>query len=209
MTTGFYAGSFDPPHLGHIDVATRAAKLFDKLVIGIGTHPTKKPLFDLTTRKKMLTACLNNIKNIENEKAEKNKENEKNRKNENAEKNKENEKNRKNENAEKNKENKKAKNTQIELISFDGLTLRAANSHKAHYLVRSIRNQKDYTYETEMAQANALLNGGLPTLFFPPNPTLSHISSSLLKEILEAGGDVSPFIPKNIKPIIEESLTNH
>lgn len=43
--TGFYSGSFDPVTLGHLDVIRRAARLVDRLVIGIGIHPGKAPLF--------------------------------------------------------------------------------------------------------------------------------------------------------------------
>ena len=42
---GFFAGSFDPFTLGHADIVARALKIFDEVVIGIGTHPTKKPFF--------------------------------------------------------------------------------------------------------------------------------------------------------------------
>ena len=43
--TGFYSGSFDPVTAGHLDVITRAAALVDRLVIGVGIHPGKTPLF--------------------------------------------------------------------------------------------------------------------------------------------------------------------
>jgi pantetheine-phosphate adenylyltransferase len=42
---GFYSGTFDPVTLGHADVIRRAARLVDRLVIGIGVHPAKAPLF--------------------------------------------------------------------------------------------------------------------------------------------------------------------
>jgi pantetheine-phosphate adenylyltransferase len=43
--TVFYAGSFDPVTLGHLDLIERAARLFDRVVIGVGVHHGKKPLF--------------------------------------------------------------------------------------------------------------------------------------------------------------------
>ncbi len=52
---GFYSGSFDPVTLGHADVIKRAALLVDRLVIGIGVNPGKKPLFDANERMTMLT----------------------------------------------------------------------------------------------------------------------------------------------------------
>lgn len=53
---GFYSGSFDPVTLGHTDVIERACRLVDRLVIGIGVHPEKKPMFDAQARIDMLTA---------------------------------------------------------------------------------------------------------------------------------------------------------
>lgn len=53
---GFYSGSFDPVTLGHVDVMRRALALVDKLVIGIGTHPGKTPLFTVAERTAMLKA---------------------------------------------------------------------------------------------------------------------------------------------------------
>ena len=53
---GFYSGTFDPVTLGHTDVVERACRLVDKLVIGIGVHPEKSPLFSAQERIDMLTA---------------------------------------------------------------------------------------------------------------------------------------------------------
>jgi pantetheine-phosphate adenylyltransferase len=53
---GFYPGSFDPVTLGHTDVIARACRLVDKLVIGIGAHDAKKPLFTADERIAMLQA---------------------------------------------------------------------------------------------------------------------------------------------------------
>jgi pantetheine-phosphate adenylyltransferase len=53
---GFYPGSFDPVTLGHSDVIARACRLVDKLVIGIGVHDAKKPMFSADERIAMLEA---------------------------------------------------------------------------------------------------------------------------------------------------------
>lgn len=53
---GFYPGSFDPLTLGHIDIIVRAAKLVDKLVVAVGQHHGKKPLFAIDDRIDMLKA---------------------------------------------------------------------------------------------------------------------------------------------------------
>ena len=54
--TGFFSGSFDPVTLGHTDIIARAARLVDVLVIGIGVHPGKSPLFSIEEKMEMLRA---------------------------------------------------------------------------------------------------------------------------------------------------------
>jgi pantetheine-phosphate adenylyltransferase len=54
--TGFYSGSFDPVTLGHADVMRRALQLVDVLVIGIGVHASKAPLFSVEEKTEMLRA---------------------------------------------------------------------------------------------------------------------------------------------------------
>lgn len=51
---GFYSGSFDPVTFGHTDVIARAAELVDRLVIGIGSHPSKSPMFTVEQRVELL-----------------------------------------------------------------------------------------------------------------------------------------------------------
>ena len=53
---GFYSGSFDPVTLGHLDVIARSLKLVDTLVIGIGLHPGKTPLFSTAEKTEMIKA---------------------------------------------------------------------------------------------------------------------------------------------------------
>jgi pantetheine-phosphate adenylyltransferase len=54
--TGFYSGSFDPVTLGHTDVIERACRLVDRLVIGVGIHPSKAPMFSDQERVEMLVS---------------------------------------------------------------------------------------------------------------------------------------------------------
>lgn len=65
MNIGFFAGSFDPPTLGHLDLIKRARALCDHLIVGIGTHAQKKPLFTIEERKKMLKTITESISEIE------------------------------------------------------------------------------------------------------------------------------------------------
>ncbi len=54
MRCAFYPGSFDPPTLGHRDIMRRALNVFDRLVAGVGVHPSKAPLFTDEERVAML-----------------------------------------------------------------------------------------------------------------------------------------------------------
>jgi pantetheine-phosphate adenylyltransferase len=56
MRIGFTSGSFDPVTNGHLDVIARAARMVDRLVVGIGVHPGKSPLFSAEERIQMLKA---------------------------------------------------------------------------------------------------------------------------------------------------------
>ena len=52
--SAFYSGSFDPVTLGHLDLIARAAAIVDRLVIGVGVHDAKKPMFPAEERVAML-----------------------------------------------------------------------------------------------------------------------------------------------------------
>jgi len=65
MTTkAIYPGTFDPITKGHIDLAERASKLFDEVVIAIAASPSKQPLFDVDERLEMAQISLSHIDNI-------------------------------------------------------------------------------------------------------------------------------------------------
>lgn len=59
-----YPGSFDPPTMGHVDVITRAARLFDELIVAVAVNADKKPLFSLQERVEMLQECCCSLSNV-------------------------------------------------------------------------------------------------------------------------------------------------
>jgi pantetheine-phosphate adenylyltransferase len=58
MRIGFYAGSFDPMTNGHLDVLVQALAICDRIVIGVGVSPTKKPMFSFKEREEMIVKSL-------------------------------------------------------------------------------------------------------------------------------------------------------
>jgi len=65
MVIALYPGSFDPVTVGHVDVATRAANLFEKLVIAVYETPSKKLLFDTEERWKLISNACSHLPNVE------------------------------------------------------------------------------------------------------------------------------------------------
>ncbi|MFQ6607081.1 MAG: pantetheine-phosphate adenylyltransferase [Fidelibacterota bacterium] len=65
MRTAVYPGTFDPITYGHLDIIIRALSLFDKLIVTIAENSTKKPLFDLEERIKLIEEATQDLQNIE------------------------------------------------------------------------------------------------------------------------------------------------
>src|SRR6516162_9466671 len=59
-----YAGSFDPPTLGHLDLIERASALFSDVVVGIGRHPTRSPLFTVEERLDLVARVSSDLPNV-------------------------------------------------------------------------------------------------------------------------------------------------
>lgn len=59
-----YAGSFDPATLGHLDLIERAAALFQNVIVAIGVHPTKHPLFSAEERKDLIRQVTSHLPNV-------------------------------------------------------------------------------------------------------------------------------------------------
>ncbi|MEC7835825.1 MAG: pantetheine-phosphate adenylyltransferase [Chloroflexota bacterium] len=65
MAKAFYPGSFDPAHNGHIDVAKRASRLFDEVIVGVYQAPPKVLMFDTGERVELFQESLKGIDNVE------------------------------------------------------------------------------------------------------------------------------------------------
>jgi pantetheine-phosphate adenylyltransferase len=82
----------------------------------------------------------------------------------------------------------------VEVRSFKGLTVQFAAEAKASHIIRGLRNSLDYTYEQQMAFTNAGLDQKIQTLFLPSAQNTFHISSTLIRSILNMHGDLNGLV---------------
>jgi pantetheine-phosphate adenylyltransferase len=86
----------------------------------------------------------------------------------------------------------------VEVESFDGLTVDFARRVGASFIVRGLRAVSDFESELQMAHMNRRLAPGVDTIFFMTSLEHSYLSSSLVKEIAQFGGDVSGMVPASV-----------
>jgi pantetheine-phosphate adenylyltransferase len=90
-------------------------------------------------------------------------------------------------------------NQKIEVDHFENLTADYCKKIGARFLLRGLRNASDFDYEKTISQINHIIGEGLETYFLISKPEYSHISSTIVREVIKGGGDASSFIPKEIK----------
>jgi pantetheine-phosphate adenylyltransferase len=137
-----YPGSFDPITYGHLDVVSRAAAVFDRLVFAVLVNPQKGAAI-LSTEE----CCPADVA------------------------------------------------VRIDVESFDGLTVDFCRHREATFIVRGLRAISDFESELQMAHTNRKLAPEVDTVFFMTALEHSYLSSSLVKEIVAFGGDVTQMVP--------------
>lgn len=141
-----YPGTFDPIHNGHIDIATRAAKLFDVLEFVVAINVEKEPLFTVEERLALITDSTKHIKNIK-------------------------------------------------VNQFTGLVVDYAKSSDSIAIIRGLRHVSDFEFEFQMAMMNFHLNPDIASLFMMPDEKYIHLNSTVVKDVVKNGGDISAFVP--------------
>lgn len=86
----------------------------------------------------------------------------------------------------------------VKVMAYSGLTVDFAQEQKARVIVRGIRSVKDFEYEEGIADINKKLSG-IETIFLFTEPELSSVSSSVVRELLHYGKDVSMFLPEGME----------
>ncbi|MGD0632659.1 MAG: pantetheine-phosphate adenylyltransferase [Beijerinckiaceae bacterium] len=149
--TALFIGSFDPVTNGHVALIAQAAKLCDVLVVAIGVHAGKAPLFPVEERRLLIAAsCAPALAQTA---------------------------------------------CALHVETFDGLAVEAARTHGASIIIRGLRDGTDLDYEMQMAGMNGAMAPGVQTIFLPAPPEVRHITATLVRQIAQMGGDVSPFVP--------------
>ena len=100
-------------------------------------------------------------------------------------------------------------NSKIEVLGYSRqLTVDLARENGAIAIIRGLRAVADFEYEFQLATMNRSLAPDIESIFFTPKDTLIYVSSSLVKEIATLGGDVSRFVPPNVKTALLEKISS-
>lgn len=157
MTIALYPGSFDPVTMGHVDIAERAAALFEKVIVAVYDEPPKRLMFNTEERVALMAKALEHIPNVE-------------------------------------------------VTSYEGLTVEFARQVKAKVIVRGLRMSSDFEREFEMALMNKKLAPDVELVCFMTKLEFEFVSSSLLKEAAKLGGCIADLVPKHVDKALREKL---
>jgi len=86
----------------------------------------------------------------------------------------------------------------IKVEAYDGLTVDFAQSRGAQFIIRGIRTVRDFEYEETIADINRKL-AGVETILLFTEPELTSVSSTIVRELLQFGKDVSDFLPEGME----------
>ncbi len=94
----------------------------------------------------------------------------------------------------------------VEVDSFEGLLVDYVIKRGTNVVLRGMRTVSDFEYELQMALANKTLNDGVETVFMVTDSEFSHISSSVIKEVVSLNGSASHMVPDIVEKKLREKL---
>jgi len=94
----------------------------------------------------------------------------------------------------------------VEVSHFSGLTVHYAKEQGIHCIIRGLRAVTDFEWELQMALMNQQLESGIETVFMTPGLNWGFVSSTLIKEIVANGGDVSAMVPPHVEKALLAKL---
>ena len=95
--------------------------------------------------------------------------------------------------------------SKVEAVIYDGLTVDCCKSVGANFILRGIRYVNDFEYEKAIADMNRSLEGNIETIFLTCLPQYTSVASTLVRDVLRNGGDVSQFLPDAVNASIKKS----
>ena len=94
----------------------------------------------------------------------------------------------------------------VKVVAFRGLVVDAIEKYNAQAVLRGLRAFSDFEYELQMAQTNRVLAPDVDTVFLTTSLEYAYLSSTIMKEVANFGGDLSKFAPSEITEAVEEKL---
>jgi pantetheine-phosphate adenylyltransferase len=95
----------------------------------------------------------------------------------------------------------------VEAEAFEGLLVTYVEQRGAQAIIRGLRAVSDFEFEFQLALMNRKLNERIETIFMMPKDTYTFLSSRIVKEIARLGGDVSAFVPSQVREALVARLT--
>jgi pantetheine-phosphate adenylyltransferase len=96
----------------------------------------------------------------------------------------------------------------IDALVYDGLTVECCREVGASFILRGIRYVNDFEYEKAIADMNRSIQGHIETVFLTCLPQYTSVASTLVRDVLRYGGDVSPFVPQAVTNTIQQISSN-
>jgi pantetheine-phosphate adenylyltransferase len=98
--------------------------------------------------------------------------------------------------------------SKIKAVIYDGLTVECCKRLKANYILRGIRYVNDFEYEKAIADMNRSLDENIETVFLTCLPKYTSVASTLVRDVIRNGGDVSQFVPEAVLKTIRQNNTS-
>jgi pantetheine-phosphate adenylyltransferase len=97
----------------------------------------------------------------------------------------------------------------VEALVYEGLTAECCKRVGAKFILRGIRYVNDFEYEKAIADMNRSLDSSIETIFLTCLPKFTSVASTLVRDVIRNGGDVSQFLPDVVRKSIKKMKTEH
>lgn len=92
----------------------------------------------------------------------------------------------------------------VRVQELKGMTVDFAKQQQVQFILRGLRGITDFDYERQIAHMNQQLSSGMETVFLSASEATSFVSGTMVREIMDVGGDVSAFVPASVIPYLQK-----